>query len=858
MPDSEYQPSYLWSRILAWTLHPVDRDVVLGDIDENAVHIANRYGPRRARAWYRSQVIRSIIPFSVRSFSWSGIMLLSYLLSAWRSMRRQLGYTFINAGGLALGLTCVLIAFVVVRQELGYDTHLPHADRTYRLVRDTNFGDVLSRPAPTGGTMAALFKDNFSGVASAFNVRRKRAIHEVNVGSEVFLEPALFHAQSGYFEAFGVNVVRGSMSSDEPWTLVASETTAHRWFGDSDPIGRSVLIDGHEYQVSGIMEDPVRTSHLKPDVVASYASLEILEGEALAHPGNALVYAYLVLDEGQSPDKLLAQVPAVLEKSFPPEIAQAITFDLQLVSDIHLYSDREAELESGGSLILLKTLSLVAFFVLLLAVVNFVNLSTARSMRRAREVGVRKSLGAHRTQLIGQFLGEAVVLSFGACTLAFGAAMLLLSPTSDILGMSLSRDLLLDRVVFMGLFGTVLLVGVLAGLYPAFVMSSFRPVTVLKSGTPSSASSGVGLRRVLVVVQFAVSVVLLAGTLTVVQQLRYMQELDPGLDRESIRVASLETTEARQSGTRLVEALRAESTVHAVTSSARLVGGEPVGILYQREGDAFEDGRSIATVFAGPDYVETLGVSVIAGRSHDRNRDRVADRPFVINETAATELGWTPATAIGKPLIWTSVGTGTIIGVVKDFHFESMRSRLAPVVIQLSDAAPRYVLVRGDKSVLQQTVAAILPAGSTDVFDLNAHLTNLYDGEARFALMLSVLALMAVLIACLGLLGLAAYSAEQRTREVGIRKVLGASSSSIMSMLSRETLVLTMVAGGIGLPVTWWMAGLWLQTFPYRIEVSPVLMFSALMGLSVLALTTVAYHVLKVAWLNPVRALRHD
>ena len=792
-------------------------------------------------------------------------MLPNILRVAWRGLWRHRAFTALNVAGLAVGMACALLIGLYVQDELRFDRYHAHADRTYRVVTGTEstaYEGIAKVPAPWGLAVQEALPEVEAMV-------RLRFFGETLVqrGAARFYEGGAFTADPSVFDVFSFAVQRGDPATAlaEPNTLVLTETVARKYFGDEDPLGQTLLFDNaREMTVTGVMADVPPNSHFTFPFLVSRAS----ETDSLQYAWNRTqYYTYLRLAEGASAEGVAAKIPAVLRDHLDVETAATYRPWLQPLPSIHLHSNLFREMAVNGDVAYVYLFTAIAFFILLIACVNFMNLATARASRRAHEVGVRKAAGAGRGALIRQFLGEAWLLSGLALGLALGLVSLALPTFEALTGKELG-GLLWGAPWSLPALGVLAVgVGLLAGSYPAFVLSAFRPAEVLKGTVPGLRHGR--LRRGLVVFQFAVSAFLIVAAGVVGDQLAFIQQKNLGYDQEHLVVLPIRSDALRQGYQPFKEAVRAVPGVAGVTASANLPGGGDYGIPIVVEGRDPADTPSMRILAVDADFIETLRMDLTAGRAF--SADRAADGSggaFLLNEEAVRQLGWDAGEALGRTLSMPVVGIdpAPVIGVVDDFHFRSMREAIGPLAFFVPPP-PWYAIftvrlrpdgVEATLAALEATWTQFEPDHPFTYSFLDDQIAALHAADERVRVLLRYATGLAVFIACLGLFGLAAFTAEQRTKEIGVRKVLGASLPTLVGLMTREFLVLVLAGVLIAAPVAYLALDRWLDDFAYRTPLEPgTFAVAALLALAVAALT-VSYQSVKAALADPVDSLRYE
>ncbi|MDB5242172.1 MAG: hypothetical protein JWP57_2797 [Spirosoma sp.] len=803
-------------------------------------------------------------------------MLTSYLKITFRNLWKAKGYTAINIIGLAIGMACCLVIFLFVWDELHYDRFHTKADRIYRIVNQLSLDGRQLKMARTPPAYGPALKRTFPAVEQSVRIFEFGSKELVRYADKKFTEPDILLADSSFFDIFSFPLVQGDpiRALQGPNSLVLTQTTAHKYFGSQNPMGKLLTVSENlKFRVTGVMKDIPTQSHLKATMVGSFGALRgIVEPKRLESWGWQQFYTYIVLAKNQSPGPLQSSLPAFLKRNAPTE-AHGNDYRLQPMTDIHLRSsDIEYDIAQKGNWQYVYSFAIVAFFTLLIACFNFMNLSTARSARRAKEVGVRKAIGAGPAQLIGQFLGESVLQTGLALLLALLLTLLVLPLINNWAGKSLSLGLVFNLPFMVGLLGMGLLVGLLAGSYPAFVLSAFRPVKVLKGDT-SGTGQDAFLRKNLVVVQFVVSTILIIGAGIVFYQMRYIQRKNLGFTKEQLVSLPLLNKGMVQDIMAIKAELLQNPAIVGATACYGVPGGRFAGETIQIPGR--KRGFSTNMFIVDHDYIPTMGMTMVAGRNFSTEFGTDIQEGFVVNETAVRELGWgKPANAIGKAIHWEqwipatpadSIKKGRVIGVVKDFNYKTIHQKIEPLVMQIVPMAygNLVVRIRPDQAsvaldVLQAKWQALAGEWPFDYQFLDVQFANQYRTEQVFSSVFSLFTGLSLFITCLGLLGLASFTAEQRTKEIGVRKVLGASVLSIVGLLSKDFLTLVLIAIVIASPLSWWAMHKWLQGFAYKIDIE-WWMF-ALAGLLAMgiALLTVSFQSVKAALMNPVKSLRSE
>lgn len=800
-------------------------------------------------------------------------MFKNYIKTALRNLIRQRIFSVTNVIGLAIGLaTCLLISLFVMDQ-LSYDRFHEKADRIVRVVfKGTVRGGALNE-AHVMPPVAQALKAEYPEIEEAARIRHAgRPFFEV--GNKLFYEEDAAFADSNFFDVFTLPMLYGDPKTalSEPYTVVITQEVANKYFGKDNVVGREIHIrdDDMPLKVTGVIANLPRNSHFHFDLFASMASFPNANSTSWMESG---FFTYLALRPGYDYKKLEAKLPAVFEKYISPQFPEAfgmsyadyrkagneIGLYLQPLADIHLHSDFAYDLSAPGDIRYVYIFGAIALFMLLIACINFMNLSTAGASKRAKEVGVRKVLGSGRRVLAYQFLLESTLLVFISLLLAIGLVIVVLPTFNNVFRETLTLDVLgvwiLPLLVALGL-----IIGILSGSYPAFFLSAFKPAAVLK-GKLTPNNKAMGLRSGLVVFQFFISIVLIFCTTVVYRQLRYIQHKKLGYDKEQVLV--LQTWPLGDNEAAFRQQLLQDARVVDVSNSSYV----PAGASANNNFFVHPFGNPSAGVKTlrydvDDRYIPTLGIELKAGRnfSPEYGTDSTA---VIINEAAAMAFGWQDH-AVGQTLANQDNKALHVIGVVKDFHFKSLHERITPLVMTINDNFGNLIVKAkaGNISSLIKTVEEQYDAFNPDIpFSysfLDDRINNTYQTEMKTGNILGIFAGLTIFVACLGLFGLATFMANQRTKEIGIRKVLGASVSHVVSMLSSTYIKLIFIAFLIAVPVAWWIMNTWLETFAYRIETQAWVALLAGLITLVIAMATVGWQAIKAATANPVDALRDE
>lgn len=810
-------------------------------------------------------------------------MLKNYFKIAVRNLLRQRVYSLINISGLAIGMACCLFILLYVRDELSYDCHHPHADRIYRVGLDAAVSGEDIHAAVTAAPLAAALAAEYPEVEAATRLYKANRVL-INHENRKFYEEKFLWADSTVFQVLSLPLLRGDEATalNGPHKIVLTSSAAHKYFGDLDPLGKVLRADNRDdYVVTGVLRDQPANTQFQFDFLASLSSVSWAQQSNWT--SNSF-YTYVRLRQDAKPEELAAKFPALIRRDIAPQIEKGlgISYDeavahgfkwgyfLEPLPKIYLHSTAMQDISPHSDIRYTYILSSIVLFILLIACINFMNLATARSAKRAKEVGVRRVLGSERAQLARQFLGESVLLALLAMIFAHALVQILLPWFNQLAGKQIAVAAVNSSPVLVMLLAIALSAGLLAGLYPAFVLSSFQPVRVLK-GQLTGKAGGARFRSVLVVAQFCISLILLVGTFVVFKQLRFMQNYKLGFAQEQVLVFPAETEAmAQRFETVRSELLKNSQVLNAAAGS--VIPGRFLDNLsgYRPQGAAQDAIITLWTARVTHEYLQTLQCELVAGR--DFSREIVTDaETAVINESAAQMLGWTPADAIGKQVA--EIGNGeddtdlmrTVVGVVKDFHFESLQEPIKPAIFTISKNNLRFGLVRVRPENLTETLAFLesqwqnfLPGFPSQYFFLDEDFGRLYEKEHRLGRIVGSFAFLAMFIACLGLFGMASFVAQQRTKEIAVRKVLGATAISVMTMLSTDFLKLVALAFVLAAPVAYLAMHRWLEDFAYRIPLGVETFVAAGVLMLLITLLTVSTQAARAALANPVEAIRYE
>lgn len=870
-------------QFLRWFCREDYLEEIEGDLTE-VFRKQAEINPRQAKWKFRWSVIKYFRPEFIKSMknynqSNSYGMLENYFKIAWRNLIKKKAYSTINIFGLGLGIACCFLISLFVQDELSYDNYHEKGDRIYRVIHGiksaTDSTSAQSFPfwvwgnAPVGPALGNQFPEiekvvQFSGRADIL----------LSIEDKHYQEDGVFFMDSTAFDVFSWKLIQGDPKTAlvAPYSIVLTETTAKKYFGDSDPIGKSLKgsespgrSNPGDYTVTGVVADLPSNSHFRFNALLSMSTFKKSQPKIFDWWGYVDFYTYFLVNENFDRAAFEQKIPSFLLRA-QGDPKSEYTIAIEPLKDVYLRTDAERQPGETGSLSNIYVFSVIGLFILVIAIINFMNLSSARSMERAKEVGIRKSIGAYRSSLVFQFLGESFIIVFLSMLVAILLVFVAMPSMESFTGKVLSIQHLINWQTILFFFGALVAISLVAGSYPALALSGFAPVTVLK-GISKSNLGGVNLRRVLVVFQFSLSIALIAGTIIVYTQMNHLLDKDLGFDKERMLVLDYNYDELVN---RNSEALKIEmETNPAILSAAfsRSVPGSyfPNAFTEIQTADGEMKGLAQPVFQVGMDFINHFDLKLVAGRSYSREHPSDSGKALVINEAAAKQYGYTnPADIIGKKFSqWGR--EGEVIGVVKDFNYISLHRNIEPLTLPFVPYASRYLSLKLKSTDMTRTIAEVgqvwsklAPHRPFLYRFLDEDFNRQYQSDFIFRKLFTTFSCLAIFIACLGLLGLATYTAEQRTKEIGIRKVMGAEAYNIVALLSRDFIKLVIVSILIATPVSWYAMNRWLEGFAYRMEIQPWIFALAGFAALSIAILTISYQSLKSARMNPVNSLRSE
>ncbi len=803
-------------------------------------------------------------------------MFRNYFKVAVRNFINQKYYSIINTLGLALGTAACILILLFVQDELSYEQDFVNHEKIYRLVQDFPMGDHVSKtasvPFPTKNTMIEDFPE-IKDAALIFSPGAWGNIPVIHYKDEDYFEDNYVYAEHSLLDIYDIKFIKGNREEalKKSNELLITESVAEKYFGDEEPVGKLLKLGNfRDLEVIGVIEDLPSNTHLQFDMIASFETYKTFFNDPSFFDTQwvwVAAWLYFTVEDAAAAEKIGTQLDEYVQRHYPESLAgKGVKLHLQKADDVHLTSHRELEFQANGNISHVFLFSSIALLILLLAVINFMNLSTSRSAKRAKEVGLRKVMGAQKEMLVFQFIGEAILTSFLALILAIGLIYLTLEWFNDITGKTIVVDLFSNTGLLAGIILLGGFVGILSGSYPAFVLSSHKPTGVLKGNTGSSSSSNL-LRRVLVVTQFVVSISLLICIGIVYKQLNYIQNKDLGFDKEQILLVNVDFNRFN-----LLEGFKNELLQNPEIKSVALLGSSIPGNEEVIENSFIETGKPaeeqhwFSVLNVSHDWEQIVDVEFLEGHSYQVGNS-VDSAGYIINESAAKALGWGDE-VVGKSLsrINTNNGnnnnTGDVIGLIKDFHYRPLYDPIKPLVIRMGGGRLAIKMQSGD---LRSTVKNIGEkwAVTFEGFPFRYNFMDdnydiLYAKEDKLSKTLRYFSILAIFIAALGLLGLSSYATESRRKEIGIRKVNGASTFKLLQLLTLDFTRLVVIAFILSVPIAYFFGEMWLNNFAYRIEMGfMIFILSGLAALGV-AIITVSYHTLRAALTNPVESLRYS
>ncbi|MES1215509.1 MAG: FtsX-like permease family protein [Bacteroidota bacterium] len=792
-------------------------------------------------------------------------MLKNYFKIALRKLKKNKLYATVNIAGLMIGITSCILIGLYISHELSYDRFNKNGDRIVRVTTDYNFGDAPEKTALTGTKAGPQFKRTFPSVKDFARIYKRTRV--VGFENKVFEEKNFLYADSSLLSMFSFPLSEGDASTalNAPGKIVITQTAAKKYFGNQEAVGKVLKVGDADFQITGITADAPSNSVIQFDFIASFASLDDAGEE---HWMDANYNTYLLLNSEQSIAPLQTQVTQYMKDVSKNELkktgANYLTFHIEPLTSVHLHSALSG-FEPNSSIVYIYVLAAVALLILVIACVNYVNLSTAQSAGRGGEISMRKILGAEKKQIFSQFIGESFIIAMIAMILALGTAWLLLPYFNNLSGKQFQAPDLLNPYLLIALVILGIIISFASGSYPAFLLSNLKLIKVMKSGF--SFTSGAGVRKSLIIFQFVISIFLVVSTIIILQQLHFIRNKDLGYNKNNIVVLPLDDKTSER-----FDALKTEMSslpqIQSITAARQPVNVEWGDQVEGEHGEAV----TVNVIPSDEDFVKTFGVKIIAGTDFTKtdvmqmdtsNDDKNLQYSFMLNESAVKAFGWKPENAIGRRI---SRGKpGIVKAVVKDFHFHSLHEPITPLLIFLDNRRGNSIFIKISSADIPLALGNLKKVWNARVthrpFEyhfLDETYDALYKSEQQTAGVFTTFSVMAILLACLGLFALTAYAVVQRTKEIGIRKVLGANIPDVVVLLSKDFLLLVGIAIIIASPIAWWAMHRWLEDFAYRINIAWWIFAAAGAMTLVIALVTISLQAIKTALANPVKSLRSE
>lgn len=820
-------------------------------------------------------------------------MFKNYIKIALRSLLKNKVYSLINILGLAIGLATSLLILIYVFNEWSYDKFHTNSDQIFRVVQTLESEDKKEEQASTpfllGPNIKSEFPDLIENTVRFYNLQEKKHTFRNKEKGSSFKETNFYFVDSTFFKVFTSKLIKGNPNEvlKNPGSLVLTEELAIKYFGEEDPIGKTLNYKGViDLAVTGIMEAWPKQSHMQLDLIASFTSLNEMYSSDQEYDQSWLwnpCWTYVLLNTDSNSTILESQLSTIVDKYYYAysgwPTGEAVTLALQSLTDIHLLSNLDQEMQVNGSITYLYILLVVACFILIIACINFMNLSTARSLERSREVGMRKVLGGYKKQLFYQFMGESFLICSIAILIGILLVFIALPFFNDLVGKKLSFNLFSHPGIIPSLLVLTIFIGLFSGAYPALYLSSFEPVQVLKNST-IQAKGNVVFRKVLVTFQFTLSVILIIGTLVIYTQIQYIQEKDLGFDEESVVLIPTKQNLIAWDFERFKEQALSHAKIESITGLSKVIGSEKQEqYRYVPQGNGENQDDLNLVLHVTHDVVETFDLNIIAGRSFSKEFQTDAEDAVLINRKMLSVLEiQDPQDALGEVFYFYPKEGGQedfqVIGVLEDFNYTSLKKEVEPVIISLVEGTMPFLgfieftaieIASGNpKDALEHLEKVWKEINPIEPFEfqfLDSRLAEIYETEQTMSSLSVAFSILCILIACLGLLGLASYSAQLKKKEIGIRKSLGASITDIVTLLSKDFLQLILIANIIAWPISYFVISSWLDNFSYRFDMTtniPVIFIGSAILMMIIAMLTVGYHALKAALINPVTAIRND
>ena len=835
----------------------------VGDFREEFVEIYQSSGCFKANLWYWMQIAKSIPSFLRNKSHWSIVMIHNYLKTALRNIKRHKGFSLINTAGLAIGISCCILILQYIRHEFSFDKFHENSMYIYRVIQQQEGniyqGTDIFNSVPA--ILAPSVREDFPEDAKVTRVRNYE--RQVRYIDKQFYEKFFLYVEPEFLEMFSFPIIKGDSKTalKEPYTVMITRDMVKKYFGEEDPLNKIININNEQdYRITGILENVPDNSHLKFDFLASFSTLLGTWGQnQLTSWQNSSVRAYLQLAKNSNPQKFNSQLKKYNTVGFGGHPA---SFHLQPLTDLHLGKKIAFDSPGKGDIRYIYLYSAITLFILLIACFNYMNLSIARSFVRGKEIGIRKVVGAKRKSIIFQFLGESLVFSFSSLLLGLIFVIVALPIFNSLTERNIKFDLSTDIIFISCLIGLGIFAGLLSGIYPAMFLSSFNPVKILKGRTDSISKSTSSVRNALIIVQFAISICLIICALVINHQLHYIKNTKLGLDKDSIITIPMTNEKMWERYNTFKNELSQQANILDIAASKSLPTEIDNTAQIKLGGQSHGETLRVWLNWIDSNFIDFYKMKIVLGRNFIKDSLQDLQSAYILNETAAKAIGL--ENAVGKTFgMWRN--KGQIIGVVEDFHFAPLHSKIEPLALKLDSNNLKVLSVRINSLDISNTLTFIQKKWKKIFPDfpfvfsfLDERIENMYKAERKLGQSFNYFTLIAILLSCLGLLGLAYYMAEKKTKEIGIRKVLGATVPNILLLLTKEFTKFVFLANIIAWPIAYYIMNKWLQNFAYRIDLSVwIFILSGLAALAV-ALITVGYQSIKAATANPVDSLRYE
>lgn len=865
-----------WARtLLRFLVTEDDFDQYCGDLEEAYSRKISSSADKKARRFLINQIFYSIPKIFLSNFYWGTIMFKNNLKILLRSMIREKGYSITNITGLTIGMICSFMIIAYVFHELSYDKFYKNADRIYRLDTHMNMGQADVRLAVSNVATGLFLKNNLEEVEDVVHLRRMGSNVSVKYEDKEFYEKNIFYSGNSIFNIFSLPLILGNESTalTLPDNVIISESVAHKYFGSENPVGKTLKFDNSsEYKVTGVFQDLPSNTHLCFDILCSFETLTdkipAVKTRWIGEDVDFDYYTYLLLKDGANSSEIEKKIPAYVDQ-FMGEVLRYVggefKFFLYPMKDIYLHSTAANQMASTRSITYIYLFAGIAILIIIIASMNFINLSTAKYVKRTREVGLRKVFGSTRKSIIKQFLSESVIYCLISFVLSILAVLVILPWYTSIVNINMQFTLSLFLQFVLYSFLIALIVGLLAGFYPAFFLSSFAPVETIKGNMASASKVNGRLRYALVVFQFTISIALIIGTMIIHQQANYMKNKKLGFKKDHVLVLQIMDESIKNSTEEVKSEFLQNPNIEKAAFSSCVPGtGAGFNVFVYADED-YSQSKMFGKWSVDPDYLDLMGMELVSGRNFSKDITTDLTESIIINQSSLKEYN------LSKPLgnILREIDgfqkPVNIIGIVKDFHFVSVHDRIRPMTISQKPDYYKFLSLRIKSNNLENTMAYIEDVWThrnhTETFDyyfLDDAFDDLYKTENELSSLLLQFTILAIFIACLGMAGLAAFTSEQRTKEIGVRKVLGASLSDLVSILIKQFVKWVLLANLFAWPISYFIMEKWLQNYPYRIELTiEIFIVSAIIAL-VISVITVGYQTLKAALANPVKALKYE